>query len=234
MSGEAASDWRKAEEPAEPGGPLSADTALARFILDLRSRGQTDAALLTAFERLPRHHFISGFPPERLYSPVSLPISCGEEATDPFSIARHLALLDIRPGHRVLEIGLGSGFQAGIIARLGASVTSYERYRSLIRQAEQAYRQAGITSITPMLGDGLARLDRPDSFDRIILNGAQELPPQSFLDRLHPHGILVGHRIRDLGTRLAVWRKDLTGQAAEEDLGPSRLGPLRVGLTFVL
>ncbi|WP_284176862.1 protein-L-isoaspartate O-methyltransferase [Rhabdaerophilum sp. SD176] len=234
MSHDAASDWRQEEATAEPGSPLSADTALAQFILDLRSRGQTDAAMLTAFERLPRHLFIPGFLPERLYSPVSLPIPCGEEATDPFSIARHLALLDIRPGHRILEIGLGSGFQAAIMARLGASVTSYERYRSLIRQAEQAFRHAGITSVTPMLGDGLARLDRPDSFDRIILNGALELPPQAFLDRLNPHGILVGHRLRGLETRLAVWRKDLTGQAAEQDAGPSRLGPLRGGLTLVL
>lgn len=221
-------------EAAEPGGPLTADTALARFILDLRSRGQTDAGLLTAFERLPRHLFHPGFPPDRLYSPVSLPIACGEEGTDPFSIARHLGLLAIRPGHRVLEIGLGSGFQAGVMARLGASVTSYERYRSLIRQAEQAFRQAGITSVTPMLGDGLARLDRPDSFDRIILNGALEQLPTALLERLNPHGILLGHRMRGLETRLTLWRKDLTGQAAEQDLGPSRLGPLRGGLTFVL
>lgn len=225
---------RRDDDAFEPAGPMTADTALARFILDLRSRGQTDAAMLTAFERLPRHLFIPGFTPERLYSPVSLPIPCGEEGTDPFSIARHLALLDIRPGHRVLEIGLGSGFQAGVMARLGASVTSYERYRSLLRLAEQAFRQAAITNVTPMLGDGLARLDRPDSFDRIILNGALDLPPTPFLDRLNPHGILVGHRRKGLETRLTLWRKDLSGQAAEQDLGPSRLGPLRGGLTLVL
>jgi len=218
----------------EEGAPLSADTALARFILELRSRGQTEPALPNAFERLPRAVFVQGFPPERLYSAVSLPIACGEEATDPFSIARHIALLDLRPGQRVLEIGLGSGFQAAVMARLGASVLSYERYRSLIRQAEQAFRKSGVGSVTPMLGDGLARLDRSDGFDRIIINGALDSLPAHLLERLNPHGIAIGHRQCGLETRLTRWRKDLSGQAVEQDLAISRMGPVRGGLPLVL
>ncbi len=218
----------------EESAPLSADTALARFILELRTRGQTEAALPNAFERLPRALFVQGFPPERLYSAVCLPIACGEEATDPFSIARHLALLDLRPGQRVLEIGLGSGFQAAIMVRLGASVLSYERYRSLIRQAEQAFRKSGVGSVTPMLGDGLAKLDRSDSFDRIIINGSLDSLPAHLLERLNPNGIAIGHRQHGLETRLTRWRKDLSGQAAEQDLAPSRIGPVRGGLALAL
>lgn len=212
----------------------AADAALARFILDLRSRGMTDPAVLTAFERLPREAFIPGFAARRLYSPVALPLPCGEEATDPFTIARHIVQLDIRPGHRVLEIGTGSGFQAAILARLGATLVSYERYRTLLRGAEQAFRATQITSVTPLLGDGLARLDRPDSFDRIIVNGAVEALPPALFERLNPNGAVLMHRRLGLETRLVLLRKDLSGHAAEQEQGLSRMGPMRGGIPAVL
>jgi protein-L-isoaspartate(D-aspartate) O-methyltransferase len=222
------------EDEASEQGPVSADTALARFILDIRSRGLTEPALLTAFERLPRALFLPGQGAERLYAPIGLPLPCGEEATDAFTIGRHLSLLEIRPGQRVLEIGLGSGFQAALLARLGASVTSYERYRTLLRGAEQALRAAGITNVVPMLGDGLSRLDRSDMFDRVIVNGAVDSVPPSLIERLNPHGIVLAHRQRGFETRLTLWRKDLAGQAIEQDIGLSRMGPMRGGLPVVL
>ncbi|MCA0401078.1 MAG: protein-L-isoaspartate O-methyltransferase [Proteobacteria bacterium] len=212
----------------------SEDTALARFILDLRSKGITDPALLNAFESVPRGAFIGGFRPGLLYSPISLPIACGEEATDPFTLARHLLHLELRPGLRVLEIGTGSGYLSAVMARLGVEVTSYERYRSLIRHAEQALRGAGITQVAPLLGDGLARPDLPQGFDRIIVNGALEAVPGHLTDRLNVNGIALAHRRRGLETRLTLWRKDLTGYAASEDRGPSRMGLMRAGLPAIL
>lgn len=212
----------------------SADTALARFILDLRSKGLTDPALLNAFERVPRAAFVPGFDASFLYSSISLPIACGEEATNPFSLARQLVLLDIRPGQRVLEIGTGTGFLSAILARLGASVTSYERYRTLLRQAENAFRISNITSVTPLLGDGLARLERVDGFDRIIVNGAVETMPQHLMDRLNANGIALAHRRRGLETNLIVWKKDLSGFPAANDCGPSRIGLMRSGVSLSL
>lgn len=222
------------DDHSGPDLPDAADAALARFILELRSRGLTDPALLNAFERLPRERFIPAFGADRLYSPLSLPIACGEEATDPYTLARHLRQLDVRPGHRVLEIGTGSGFQAAVMARLGASVASYDRYRTLLRGAEQALRASSIFTVSLGLADGMDRLDRSDPFDRIIINGAIESMPAGLLDRLNPHGIAMAARRRGLETRLVLWRKDLSGDAAEQDLGNSRLGPLRDGLPSVL
>ncbi|OYU50039.1 MAG: protein-L-isoaspartate O-methyltransferase [Rhizobiales bacterium PAR1] len=210
------------------------DAALARFIMDLRSRGLTDPALMTAFERLPRGEFIPGFAPSQLYSTMALPLPCGEEATDPFSLARYLMLLDIRPGLRVLEIGTGSGFLSAILARLGAGVTSYERYRTLLRRAERAFRSMGITTVVPLLGDGLTRLDRADSFDRIIVNGAVETMPQHLMDRLNANGIALAHRRRGLETQLVVWKKDLTGFPVAQECGPSRMGLMRAGIPSCL
>lgn len=230
MSGSAG---EMAHAPA-PESAVSDDTALARFILDLRSRGLTDPAMLTTFERVPRAAFVPGQPAARLYSPLSLPLPCGEEATDPFSLARHLLLLEIRSGLRVLEIGTGSGFLAALIARLGATVTSYERYRTLLRRAESAFRTTGVTDVMPLLGDGLARQDRAETFDRIIVNGALETVPQHLIDRLSPNGIALAHRRRGLETRLFLWRKDLSGHPVAKDCGPSRMGPMRAGLPLAL
>lgn len=232
------SEQRPASSGKAGAGENSADTALARFILELRSKGLTDPSLLNAFERVPRAEFVPGFSPVLVYSPVSLPLPCGEEATDPFRLARHLLLLDVRPGLNVLEIGTGSGYQSAILARLGASVTSYERYRHLLRRAEAAFRNTGILSVTPMLGDGLARPGRAGGgekhYDRIILNGASETLPQHLMDRLNANGLALVHRRRGLETRLTVWKKDLTGHATAQDCGPSRMAPLRTGISATL
>lgn len=210
------------------------ETALARFILELRSKGLTDPAMLNAFERVPRGDFVPGFPPLQHYSPAALPLPCGEEATDPFTLARHLLLLDIHPGHRVLEIGTGSGFLAAIMARLGGNVLTYERYRTLLENAEAAFRRNGITDVTPVLGDGLARLDRTDGFDRIIVNGTLDSMPQHLMDRLGPGGVALAHRRAGEGARLFVWKKDLSGYPLARDCGPSRLPPMREGLPKAL
>lgn len=221
-------------EHSEADDALSEDTALARFILELRSKGMMYPALLDAFERVPRALFLPGVSPALLYSAVSLPLPCGEEATDPFSLAQHLILLDIRPGLRVLEIGTGSGYLAAILARLGAEVTSYERYRTLVRSAERVFRSLGVTSVTPLLGDGLARPDLPQGFDRIIVNGALEAVPAYLTDQLNANGIALAHRRRGLETRMTLWKKDLTGYPAATDCGASRMGLMRAGLPHAL
>ncbi len=221
-------------EKTAGGGEASVDTSLARFILELRSKGLTDPALLNAFERVHRTEFVPGFSPVLLYSTVALPIACGEEATDPFSLARQLLLLDVRPGLRVLEIGTGTGFLSAILARLGASITSYERYHTLLRRAERVFRATGIISVTPLLGDGLARIERPDSFDRIIVNGAVSEFPQHLMDRLNANGVALAHLKRGLETRLVVWKKDLSGFPALTEHGLSRMGLMRAGIPAVL
>ena len=224
----------RADQNHAAGEGASSDTSLARFILDLRSKGLTDPALLNAFERVPRAEFVPGYAPSLLYSPISLPIPCGEEATDPFSLARYLLLLDVRPGQRVLEIGTGTGFLAAIMARLGASITTIERYQTLLGAAARAFRTAHVMGVTPVLGDGLARHERPDSFDRIIVNGAVEAMPQHLMDRLQTNGIALAHRRRGTETRLFVWKKDLSGYPAATDCGPSRMGLMRTGIPLSL
>lgn len=211
-----------------------ADAALARFILDLRSRGLMDPALLNAFERLPRAEFLPGQPLNLIYAPIALPLPCGEEATDAFTLARQLVLLDLHAGMSVLEIGTGSGFLAALMARLGCKVTSFERYRTLLRQAERRFRHLGIGDVRAFLGDGLARHDSPETYDRIIVNGAVEAMPNHLFDRLNAGGIVLASRRNSRETRLFLWKRDLSGYPVSQDCGLSRAGPMREGLPAIL
>ncbi len=215
--------------------PSGEDEALARFILGLRTRGMTDPALLNAFERVPRARFLSGFSPDLLYAPLALPLPCGEEATDPFTVAMHLALLDLRPGMSVLEIGTGSGYQAALLAALGARVTTFERYRSLARDA--AARLAGDafakTAVSVHHADGLLRGDDAGGYDRMIVNGAVEHFSAQLMDRLAADGKMLLHRKRGSETRRMLAKFDENRFPVYSDLGPSRIGPMRSGAALL-
>lgn len=211
-----------------------ADTALARFILSLRSRGIINPRLANAFESVPRALFMPNVRPGLLYGPVHLPLPCGEEALDAAGLARLLLLLDVEPGHRVAEIGSGSGFVSALLARLGAEVLALERYRTLIAGGERALRQLGVTTVTLRQADGLKRgaLDRP--VERILLHGAVEHAPQHLFEALVPGGQALGFRQRAEGSRLTLWKKEASGFLNEVDLGASRIGRLRDGVARAL
>lgn len=207
-----------------------ADTALARFILDLRSKGITDPAVLNAFEGAPRALFLPHVRPGLLYAPIFLPLPCGEEADDPFTLARHMMLLGARKGMRVLEIGTGSGFLTAVLARSGASLVSIERYATLLKAAEGVLGRLGLQDVELRHADGLARGAISGSFDRIIVNGAMEMVPHGLMEALAPGGVALGHRVRDNDTRLTLWRKDASGLMQESDFGTSRATLMRAGL----
>ena len=207
-----------------------ADTALARFILELRSKGMMDSAVLNAFEAIPRGVFLPDIRPGLLYEPIALPLPCGEEATDPFSLVRHLVLLDLKPGMRSLEIGTGSGYFTAVLARFGAHVTSVERYRSLLKRAEKALMDTQAPDIRLIHADGLARTEPKELYDRIMVNGAMDMVPAHLFSHLVPGGSALGHRLRDGMARLTLWRKDIGGLISETDFGPTRASVLRSGL----
>jgi protein-L-isoaspartate(D-aspartate) O-methyltransferase len=227
------------------GRPFDAmDTALARFLLDLRSRGMIEKRLLDAFEATPRGPFLTDLRPGLLYMPINLPLPCGEEATDPFTLARQLVLLDVHPGMRVLEIGGGSGFSGVLMTRLGGDVVSVERMRTLVARATMAARLVASERIRFEHGDGLSRLDlarldlaRIDPgapYDRILLNGALDDIPNLLLDRLAAGGRMLGHRRTQHGMRLTLFTIDANRVVSETDLGISRAGMLQNGLPTTL
>ncbi|CAN1565687.1 Pcm Protein-L-isoaspartate carboxylmethyltransferase [Rhabdaerophilaceae bacterium] len=222
-------------EAFRPSGRSGApDEALARFLLSLRSRGLTEPLLFNAFERIPRAAFVQHVSAGLLYEPINLPIACGEESEDPFSLARLLLLAKIAPGQRVLEIGTGSGFSAALMAAIGAEVVTLERYAQLGMAASRAFNALDLSKITILQADGLAKRVIGGPFDRLILGGALDLVPHSLFEGLVPGGIAIGGRMRANHCRLTHWRIDASGFPVETDMGPARMNMLRQGLPIAL
>src|SRR3979411_1252028 len=127
-----------------------------QFLLMLRRRGIMDAAVLRALDEVPREHFVEGKFAAAAYADHALPIACGQTISQPYVVAYMSEQLGVRPQHRVLEIGTGSGYQAAILSRLAHEVLSIERYRTLADAARMRLETLGYQNVEIRVGDGLA------------------------------------------------------------------------------
>src|SRR5690606_21672316 len=107
-------------------------------------RGIVGRELIAAFEATPRHAFVPDQWQNAVWSDGMVPIDCGEAIESPDLQAQIIGALAIEPGHRVLEVGTGSGFTAAVMARPAARVTTLERYKRLTEQARQRLEALGI------------------------------------------------------------------------------------------
>jgi protein-L-isoaspartate(D-aspartate) O-methyltransferase len=161
------------------------------FLLGLRRHGMTDAAVLRAMDEVPREQFVTRENAGAAYADQALPIACGQTISQPFVVAYMTAQLALRPGHRVLEVGTGSGYQAAVLSRLAREVVSIERYRTLADSARERLARLGFTNVEVVTGDGLMGVPEKAPFDRIIVTAAAEEIPQALLDQLVEGGIMV-------------------------------------------
>lgn len=161
------------------------------FQLHLRRRGISDQAVLKAMEDIPRELFVSPADRDYAYRDTALGIDCGQTISQPFVVAYMTEQLQVRPEHRVLEIGTGSGYQAAILSRLSREVVTIERFRTLADRARQVLAKLDCSNVDVVLGDGLNLPETLGTFDRIMVTAAMEEVPQSLLSRLEPDGILI-------------------------------------------
>jgi protein-L-isoaspartate(D-aspartate) O-methyltransferase len=161
------------------------------FQLNLRQRGISDQAVLKAMEEVPREQFVAATDRAHAYRDTALGIACGQTISQPFVVAYMTEQLQVRPEHRVLEIGTGSGYQAAILSRLCRDVVTLERFRTLADRARLALAEAGCANVEVRLGDGYDVPASLGTFDRIIVTAAMEEIPQALLERLEPGGILI-------------------------------------------
>jgi protein-L-isoaspartate(D-aspartate) O-methyltransferase len=162
-----------------------------QFLLALRKRGIGDAAVLRAMDQVPREHFVEESFVDSAYADQALPISCGQTISQPYVVAYMTEQLCVEPGHRVLEIGTGSGYQAAVLSRLARQVISVERYRTLAEAARARLSQLGYDNVEVRTGDGL--LGAPDAapFDRIMVTAAAQSIPDVLVAQLAVGGIMV-------------------------------------------
>jgi protein-L-isoaspartate(D-aspartate) O-methyltransferase len=201
-----------------------------RFLYALRSRGVTDARVLTAMERIDRGHFVRGTFADRAYEDMPLPIACGQTISQPSVVGLMTQALNVQPRDTVLEVGTGSGYQAAVLSQLSRRVYTVDRHRRLVREANDLFRAMGLTNITAFTADGSFGLPEQAPFDRIIVTAAAEDPPGPLLAQLKLGGIMVlpvgqSDTVQSL---IKVTRSE-TGFDYEE-LRPVRFVPLVEGL----
>jgi len=162
-----------------------------QFIYNLRHRGVTDSAVLTAMETVPREAFLEGVFQSRAYDDTPLPIACGQTISQPYVVGLMTQELGVGPRHKVLEIGTGSGYQAAVLAKLGRRVYTVERHRALARSARRRLEALDLHNVTVVTGDGSFGLPEQAPFDRIMVTAAAEDTPSTLLSQLAVGGIMI-------------------------------------------
>lgn len=160
------------------------------LVEELKSKGISDENVLNAINAVPRHVFLDSSFLNFAYQDKAFPIGSGQTISQPFTVAFQSSLLEIKKNMKVLEIGTGSGYQACVLAEMGAKVFSIERQRKLYTKtkaflAEFPYR------IKMFLGDGNKGLPTYGPFDRIIITAAAPEIPQALVDQLKVGGMMV-------------------------------------------
>ena len=160
------------------------------LVEELKNKGISDENVLNAINAVPRHVFLDSSFLNFAYQDKAFPIGSGQTISQPFTVAFQSSLLEIKKNMKVLEIGTGSGYQACVLAEMGAKVFSIERQRKLYTKtkaflAEFPYR------IKMFLGDGNKGLPTYGPFDRIIITAAAPEIPQALVDQLKVGGMMV-------------------------------------------
>jgi protein-L-isoaspartate(D-aspartate) O-methyltransferase len=205
-----------------------------QFLLTMRRRGIHDLRVLRALELVPRERFVEPEQVELAYQDQALPIECGQTISQPYVVAAMTEALAIEPGHRVLEIGTGSGYQAAVLAHLAAEVITVERYRTLGEVAEGRLRNLGLNNVIVIIGDGALGAAEHAPFHRIIVTAATADVPHALLDQLVDGGVMVAP-IGPLSGVQSLVRLRRGGEAVErEDLMAVRFVPLVPGKAAAL
>ncbi len=187
-----------------------------RMVDALEKRGITNARVLDAFGRVPRHRFVDHALRPRAYKDEALPIGLKQTISQPFTVAYQTSLLDPQPGARVLEIGTGSGYQAAILREMGVRVFSVERHGPLLRRTSQLLERLGYR-VVAREGDGTFGWPAFAPYDGIVVTAGAAEVPTALLEQLRLPG--EGERA---GGRLVIPLGDAEGQTMTR---LTRLGP---------
>jgi protein-L-isoaspartate(D-aspartate) O-methyltransferase len=158
----------------------------------LRARGIGDERVLEAMARVPRERFVPEALRGNAYDDAALPIDGGQTISQPFMVALICEQLALRGGERVLDVGTGSGYQAAVLAELGAEVDTIERLPELAAAARERLESAGYGGLVDVhVGDGTLGLAGRAPFAAIAVAAAAPELPRTLYEQLEPRGRLV-------------------------------------------
>jgi len=191
----------------------------------LRARDITDHRVLAAMARVPRHQFVPRELWKQAYEDHPLPIGLGQTISQPYIVALMTQLARPTSECRALEVGLGSGYQAAVLAELCKEVYGIEILEPLATAAAKRLSKLGYKNITVRCGDGYQGWPEHAPFDIILVTAAPDHVPQPLIDQLAPGGRLVipiGRYYQDL----LLLEKQSDGSIREENVVPVQFVPM--------
>lgn len=196
-----------------------------KLVDSIRRKGIMDENVLEAINKVPRHQFLDSSFLEFAYDDKPFPIGSGQTISQPYTVAFQSELLQIQPGQKVLEIGTGSGYQACVLAEMGAKVYSVERQKKLYLKTKEFLGKLGY-NVKLFFGDGGKGLAAFAPYDCILITAAAPEIPKALLDQLKPDG----HLVVPLGkggvqTMIRIKKLD-NGQTQSEEFGTFRFVPM--------
>ena len=186
-----------------------------------------DPVVKCAMSRVPRHRFVPEELLDSAYDDRALPIGHEQTISQPFVVALMTSAAQVKPGHRVLEIGTGSGYQAAVLAELGAVVYSVEIIPELAARATSIFHELEISGITVRVGDGWEGWSEFAPYDAILITAACPRLPQHLFDQLTDNGRIVFplESENQAYEELLLFERH-SGQTTRRSLGSVRFVPL--------
>ena len=157
----------------------------------LREKGIASKRVLDVMLQVPRHFFMDPGLVNFAYVDQAYPIAADQTISQPYTVAFQTELLELKPEHKVLEIGTGSGYQTAVLLGLSPNIYTIERQQELFKKTQRLFSKLGLRPKRLIFGDGYKGLPSDAPFDRILVTaGAPELPKE-LLQQLNPNGKLV-------------------------------------------
>ena len=189
----------------------------------IEARGVSDPRVLSAMRKVPRDRFVPGWDPRSAHEDGPYPIGWGQTISQPYIVAIMTELAGVGPGDKVLEIGTGSGYQAAVLAEVGARVFSLEIVEPLGRRAEATLSELGY-GVSVRIGDGYGGWPEEAPFDAIVGTAAPPKVPEPLKEQLRVGGKLV-LPVGEMFQELVVVERTATG-FDERSVIPVRFVPM--------
>jgi protein-L-isoaspartate(D-aspartate) O-methyltransferase len=162
-----------------------------QLVESLKEKGITDERVLNAINNIPRHFFLDSAFDKVAYEDRAFPIAESQTISQPYTVAYQSQLLELKPHEKVLEIGTGSGYQAMVLAEMGAKVFTIERQKKLFDEHRRFILRNKYPNIKYFYGDGYEGLPTFAPFDKIIVTAAAPYIPAKLVDQLKVGGKMV-------------------------------------------
>lgn len=192
----------------------------------IRNRGITNSDILDAFLQVERHRFVPEEMIELAYIDSPLPIGEGQTISQPYVVAFMTKQLQIKPSQKILEIGTGSGYQAAILAELGAEVYSIEIIESLAQNAKKVLNEIGYDNIHLKTSDGYLGWEEYAPYDAIIVTCAPSQIPEPLIEQLTDGGKMIIPVGEQVSVQELILLEKNKGKIKQRSILPVRFVPM--------